>query len=195
VRGVIELVVTVAIAIGIALLVQALLVKPYRIPTGSMEPTLAIGQRVLVDRLTTHPRIGDVVVFHPPHGADPAQPVCGDPNDGLGRATPCARPTAAESGQTFVKRVVGISGDRIAIRDGKVIRNGRPEHTPQAQPCGAAEGCSFAHTITVPRGDYFMMGDNRGDSDDSRFWGPVPQRWIIGEAFATYWPLDRIGGV
>jgi signal peptidase I len=195
VRGLIELVVTVGIAIGIALLVQALLVKPYRIPSGSMEPTLAIGQRILVDRLATHPHVGDVVVFHPPHGADPQPPVCGNPAQGLSRAAPCDRPTAAESGQTFVKRVVGLPGDRLSIRDGKVIRNGVPEHTPQAQPCGATQGCDFSQTITVPPGDYFMMGDNRGDSDDSRFWGPVPQRWIVGETFATYWPPDRIGSI
>jgi signal peptidase I len=160
-----------------------------------MEPTLAIGQRVLVDRLTTHPRIGDVVVFHPPHGADVQPPECGDPQQGLGHSSPCDTPTAAESGQTFVKRVVGLPGDRLAIRDGKVIRNGVRERTPQAQPCGDATGCDFDQTITVPKGDYFMMGDNRGDSDDSRFWGPVPQRRIIGEAFATYWPPGRIGGV
>jgi signal peptidase I len=194
-RGLIELIVTVGVAIGIALLIQAVLVKPYKIPTGSMEPTLSIGQRVLVDRLTTHPRIGDVVVFHPPHGADPQPPVCADPEQGLGHSSPCDRSTTAESGQTFIKRVVGLPGDRLSIHDGKVVRNGVPEHTPQAQPCGGVEGCDFAGTITVPAGDYFMMGDNRGDSDDSRFWGPVPQRWIVGEAFATYWPPDRVGGV
>ena len=60
----------------------------------------------------------------------------------------------------------------------------------QPQP-GA--NCTFPKTITVPAGDYYMMGDNRGDLDDSRFWGPVPQKWIIGVAFSTYWPLDRIG--
>ena len=194
-RSLIELIVTVAVAVGIAFLVQAFLVKPYRIPSGSMEPTLGINQRVLVDRLATHPKIGDVVVFHPPAGANPQSPVCGATGQGLGQPTACDRPTAAESHQTFVKRVVGLPGDRLAIRDGRLIRNGVTERTPQAQPCGGGADCDFPHTITVPRGDYFMMGDNRGDSDDSRFWGPVPQRWIIGDAFATYWPPDRIGSL
>ena len=79
VGGVIELLVTVAIAVGLAILIQAFVVKPYRIPSPSMVPTLAIGQRVLVNRLDTSPGLGDVVVFHPPHGADPANPVCGSP--------------------------------------------------------------------------------------------------------------------
>jgi signal peptidase I len=192
-RGLVELVATVVVAVGVAFLVQAFLVKPYRIPSGSMEPTLAIGQRVLVDRLSTHPGIGDVVVFRPPAGADPRDPVCGQADGGLGHRAACDRPTAAESPQTFIKRVVGLPGDRLSIHDGRVTRNGRPEHTPQAQPCGGGPDCDFPQTIRVPRGDYFMMGDNRGDSDDSRFWGPVPQRWIIGDAFATYWPLGRIG--
>jgi signal peptidase I len=192
-RGLIELVITVAVAIGIAFLVQAFLIKPYKIPTGSMEPTLQLGQRVLVNRLATHPHIGDVVVFHPPAGADPQPAVCGATDAGYGHATACDQPTTAESSQTFIKRVVGLPGDRIAIHNGRVTRNGVPEHTPQAQPCGGGADCDFPQTFTVPRGDYFMMGDNRGDSDDSRFWGPVPQGWIIGEAFATYWPPDRIG--
>jgi signal peptidase I len=192
-RGLIELVVTVAVAVGIAFLVQAFLIKPYKIPSGSMEPTLQLGQRVLVNRLATHPHIGDVVVFHPPAGADPQPAVCGASDEGFGHATACDRPTAAESHQTFIKRVVGLPGDRIAIHGGRVTRNGVPERTPQAQACGGGGACDFPQTITVPRGDYFMMGDNRGDSDDSRFWGPVPQGWIIGEAFATYWPPDRIG--
>jgi signal peptidase I len=194
-RGLVELVLTVAVAVGVALLIQALLVKPYKIPSGSMEPTLQIGQRVLVNRLGTHPHIGDVVVFHPPAGADSPSPACGAPDEGFGHSSPCDRPTPAESSQTFIKRVVGLPGDRIAIHDGRVTRNGVPEHTPQAQPCGGGAACDFRDTITVPRGDYFMMGDNRGDSDDSRFWGPVPQGWIIGEAFATYWPPDRIGSL
>ena len=196
-RGVVgsitELVVTIAVAIGLALLIQAFIVKPYRIPSPSMEPTLAIGQRILTSRLSTHPGIGDVVVFHPPAGADPAEPVCGNPSQGTDHAQACDRPTAQESTQTFVKRVVGLPGDRISIVNGHVVRNGKTEKAPYAEPCGGGPNCNFPETITVPPGEYFMMGDNRGESDDSRFWGPVPQKWIIGVAFFTYWPPDRIG--
>lgn len=194
VANTIELVITVAVAIGIALLVQAFLVKPYRIPSLSMYPTLRIGQRILVSRLSTHPGIGDVVVFHPPAGADPDSPVCGNPAQGTGRQQACDSPTPSESPQTFVKRVVGLPGDHLRIIDGYVYRNGVKETGSYIQSCDTGPSfCNFPKTIVVPPGDYFMMGDNRGDSDDSRFWGPVPQKWIIGTAFFTYWPIDRIG--
>ena len=192
--NVIELVVTVAIAIGLALLIQAFFVKPYRIPSPSMVPTLRIGQRILVNRLDTRPGIDDVVVFHPPAGADPDDPTCGNPAQGAGHAQACDKPTPAESTQTFVKRVVGLPGDHLKIIAGHVWRNGVEEHGSYVQPCQAGPAnCTFPATITVPAGHYYMMGDNRGESDDSRFWGPVPQRWLIGVAFFTYWPPDRIG--
>lgn len=203
----IELVLTVAIAVGLALLIQAFLVKPYRIPSGSMIPTLAIGQRILVNRLDTNPGIGDVVVFHPPTGATAknAQAQCGDPAQGGGDSQPCDKNVPAESSQTFVKRVVGLPGDHLKIVNGFVYRDGHKEqlaynlHDAQSNPlfqscsAGALGDCTFKKAITVPAGEYYMMGDNRGDSLDSRYWGPVPQKWIIGVAFATYWPLDRIG--
>ncbi|MGH2869046.1 MAG: signal peptidase I [Solirubrobacteraceae bacterium] len=190
---VLELLVTVAVAISLALLIQALVVKPYRIPTPSMVPTLAIGQRVLVNRLDTHPGLGDIVVFHPPAGADPQPAICANPRQGADHPQACDQPTAQASTQTFIKRLVGLPGDRISIADGHVIRNGVQEKAPYAQPCGGVPGCNFRKTIAVPRDDYYMMGDNRGRSDDSRFWGPVPQKWIIGIAFFTYWPPGRIG--
>jgi len=189
----VELVLTVAIAVGLALLIQAFIVKPYRIPSPSMYPTLDIGQRILVNRLDTHPGVGAVVVFHPPVGAVEEPPVCGDPRQGTGHNQACDRPTAQESSQTFIKRVVAVGGDHLSIRNGQVILNGRPEKAPYAEPCGGGPDCNFRQTIVIPPGHYFMMGDNRGDSDDSRYWGPVPQSWIIGEAFFTYWPPDRIG--
>jgi signal peptidase I len=192
--NVIELVITVAVAIGLALLIQALLVKPYRIPSGSMEPTLGINQRILVSRLSTHPGIGSIVVFHPSAGADnPADPECGNTSQGTDHSQACSEPIMTESTETFVKRVVGLPGDHLRIVDGQVYRNGVKEKAPYAQPCPSGPDCNFPETITVPPGDYFMMGDNRDDSDDSRFWGPVPQKWIIGTAFFTYWPIDRIG--
>jgi signal peptidase I len=198
-KGVVELVVTIAVAVGIAVLVQAFIVKPYQIPSGSMEPTLGIGQRILANRMIDHPSLGDIVVFHPPSGAN-AEPVatCGVADEGespTGHYFPqaCDVPTPTPSSQTFIKRVVGVPGDRIKIIEGHVIRNGVREKDAYIRSCGGGPQCNFPQTIVVPPGDYFMMGDNRGSSDDSRYWGPVPDSWIIGVAFFTYWPPDRIG--
>ena len=195
VANIVELVATVGIAVGLALLIQAFLVKPYRIPSGSMEPTLSIGQRILVNRLDTSPGLGDIVVFHPPTGATTPDGTCGNPSQGSGHLQACDKDVPAESSETFVKRVVGLPGDHLIIKSGYVIRNGKKETAPYIQDCVSIAGadCNFPDTIVVPAGDYYMMGDNRGDSLDSRFWGPVPQKWIVGVAFATYWPLDRIG--
>jgi signal peptidase I len=197
-RTMLELVGIVAVAIGLVLLIEAFVVKPYSIPTGSMLPTLALRQRILVNRLDTHPAIGDVVVFHPPHGGDLPAEQCADPHEGFDGngdplAQPCGRPLAGQSSQTFVKRVVGLPGDALKIVGGHVIRNSKREPDAYIKPCGKAAECTFSQSIRVPAGDYYMMGDNRGNSDDSRYWGPVPQRYIIGVAFLTYWPPDRIG--
>jgi signal peptidase I len=192
-----ELVAIVVVALGLALGVQAWLVKPYRIPSGSMEPTLNINQRILVDRLGMHfgsPHIGEIMVFHPPADytscADPNQ---GDNNDVVPEPQACDVVGAHESSVTFVKRVVGLPGDHLRIIDGHVFRNGNEESAPYAVPCSGNPVCNFPKTIVVPKGDYYMMGDNRPDSEDSRFWGPVPRSWLIGEVFLTYWPIDRIG--
>jgi signal peptidase I len=188
-----ELVMIIVVALGLALGIQAFLVKPYRIPSESMVPTLEVGQRVLVNRIGARfgdPNVGDVVVFHPPAGAE-RDNTCGGgpPPDGQ----VCARPTEEKADVNFIKRVVAGPGDRLALRDGQVILNGKRQQERYTRPCTGGEGCSFPREITVPADHYFMMGDNRGASDDSRFWGPVPRDWIIGGAFATYWPPDRIG--
>jgi signal peptidase I len=193
-----ELVLVVAVAIAIALVVQAFVVKPYRIPSGSMEPTLAVGERVIVNRLGSRfaaPGIGDIVVFHPPHGADVNE--CGTRGqgpfyEGPHSDEPCARPTPTRSNQNFIKRVVGLPGDRIGVRRGHVVRNGVQQREAFIRPCGGGPDCDLA-TITVPPDHYFMMGDNRGASDDSRYWGPVPRDWIIGGAFVAYWPPRQVG--
>ena len=180
----------------VAWLIQAFVVKPYRIPSGSMEPTLAIGQRVLVDRVGNDffsPSIGDIVVFHPPEGAvNGANGTCGVPTT---TTTMCQRPTPKESSTTYIKRVVAVGGDTVALINGHVILNGKRQKEPFANLslCLGGSSCTYSKPIKVPAGYFFMMGDNRGDSDDSRFWGPVPDSWIIGDAFATYWPPDRIG--
>ncbi len=193
--SIIELVVIVAVALGLALGIQAFIVKPYRIPSGSMEPTLAIGQRVLVDRLGmnfSEPHVGEIVVFHPPRDAE--QQVCGPvPHVVKIGGAACAAPEPWKSNVNFIKRIVAGPGDVISIVEGHVIRNGVRENDPYIKPCGDSQECNFPTPIKIPAGHWFMMGDNRGESDDSRFWGPVPTGWIIGDAFATYWPPDRIG--
>ena len=188
-----ELVLIVAVALGLALGIQAFLVKPYRIPSESMVPTLVIGQRVLVNRIGNRfgdPHIGDVTVFHPPSGAENANE-CGVPHRD---DQPCPAPTQSKATKlNFIKRIVAGPGDTIAIVDGHVILNGKRQKEPFIMPCGGGEQCNFPTPIKVPKDHYFMMGDNRGASDDSRYWGPVPRGWIIGNAFATYWPPKRIG--
>ena len=188
----VETILIVAVALGLALGIQAFLVKPYRIPSESMVPTLTIGQRVLVNRIGNNfgdPAIGDVTVFHPPAGAENGKE-CGAPRQ---PEQPCPRPTRDKADVNFIKRIVAGPGDKITVEDGHVVRNGKRQSEPFAEPCGGGEGCDLSTPITVPKDHYFMMGDNRGASDDSRFWGPVPRDWIIGNAFATYWPPKRVG--
>ncbi len=188
-----------ALALGLALGIQAWIVKPYQIPSQSMEPTLIVGQRVLVNRFIYHfesPSIGDIVVFHPPTGADSGSE-CGITVKGrqpIEVGEPCPRPTKSESSQNFIKRIVAGPGDTVSIREGHPVVNGvEKKSEPYTNPCSDGAACNLPKPITVPPDYYFMMGDNRGASDDSRFWGPIPRSWIIGKAFATYWPPDRIG--
>jgi len=177
----------------LALAIQAWLVKPYQIPSESMEPTLDVGQRVLVNRFMYHfkdPSVGDIVVFHPPVGADNGTE-CGVIEKA---GEPCPEPTKQRSDQNFIKRIVAGPGDRLSVRNGHPVVNGEEKADESyIMPCGSAPACNLPRTITIPPDHYFMMGDNRGASDDSRFWGPVPREWLIGKAFATYWPPDRIG--
>ena len=197
IKSVIELVVTVAVAVGLALLIQAFIVKPYRIPSPSMEPTLhdrPAGAHQPPDQPPERRRHRRL----PPAGAAPIQrnaTSAANPNQG-GRS-PCSglrQPTPQESSQTFIKRVVGGPGDTIAIINGHVIPQRRAGEGLLHRASAATESfCNFRKPIKIPPGDYFMMGDNRGASDDSRFWGPVPDKWVIGVAFFTYWPPDRIG--
>jgi len=194
--AIVELVVIVGFAIGLALLIQAFVVKPYQIPTGSMIPTLKIGQRVLVQRVSYHfsdPSIGDIVVFHPPEGADESEMCGADRPPELEARQACPEPVDAADDTNFIKRVVATPGDELFIEDGQAIVNGEPIPDDFTRPCAGGRGCNMREPITIPPDHYFMMGDNRGASDDSRFWGPVPSDWIIGKAVATYWPLDRIG--
>jgi signal peptidase I len=190
--GLVELVVIVALALSLAFAVQAWAVKPYQIPSGSMEPTLDVGQRVLVNRFIydfERPKIGDIVVFHPPAGSGrPMAQQCAvkKPSD-----EPCPTATSEAAGDTFIKRIVAGPGETLSVKEGHPVVNGvEKTNEPYINPCPE---CNMPKTIKIAPGHYFMMGDNRGASDDSRYWGPVPESWIIGEAFFTYWPPDRVG--
>jgi signal peptidase I len=190
--GVVLVVLGVLVPIAGSFIVQSFFVKPYRIPSEAMVPTLQVGDRLVVWRASTEPHRGDIVVFHPPASAEESG-ACGV-RQLAGEA--CARSTPDRADVSFIKRVVAGPGDRLAIVDGHVVLNGKRQSEPFiADTCGAAEFCQFPRTITIPPDHWFMMGDNRGSSDDSRFWGPVPRDWITGRAFFRYWPVDRAGGL
>jgi signal peptidase I len=190
-NSLVELVTIVAVALGLALGIQAFIVKPFRIPSESMVPTLQIGQRVLVDRVSfrfTDPDRGDIVVFKPPSGADSES--CGAEH---ASDQPCPTHTPDRSDTNFIKRVVGLPGDRLKVIGGSVYINGRRQDESFAHLDAQCPTCNLPREITIPKGQYYMMGDNRGESEDSRVWGPVPKKWMIGKAFMTYWPPGRIG--
>jgi signal peptidase I len=169
---------------GAAVLVLAFAIfvgKPhferYRLPSESMAPTLADGDVISVSDADDL-KVGDVVVFNPPEGADGFDVRCGSaqPANQL-----CERPEGGRARTVFIKRIVAGPGDEVAFDDGHVILNGKRQREPYIKPC-LGDGCYYPKPITVRLGSYYMAGDNRGASDDSRFWGPVPEEWILGRA-------------
>jgi signal peptidase I len=166
--------------IAVAAIAFALLGGTYRAPSESMAPTLEVGARFTVLGFG-EAEVGDIVIAHPPTGAESSECGGGVPPEGQ----MCAKPTPQRANVQFVERVVAVGGDRIALRGGKVIRNGRPEPTKGPRTC-SGEACDFPREITVPEGHLFLLGDNRGASDDSRFWGPVPEDWVVGRLWFVY---------
>lgn len=152
----------------------------YRVPSESMLPTVEHGETVNVSHSEYRdepPAVGHVVIAHPPLGAETNE--CG--------TTPpaqqaCAEPTPERAEVLFIKRVVGGPGDRLAVRDGRVILDGTPRDEPFVRSC-SGEACDMPGEITIPPDHYFLMGDNRGASDDSRFWGPVRRDWIVARVY------------
>jgi signal peptidase I len=187
----IDWLVTIVGAIAIVLAIKAWVVNPYRIPSSSMEPTLhcarpaqgceaGTSDRVLANRFIYRfrdPRRGEIVVFNTPHLA----------------LQEC------NSEGTFVKRLIGLPGDVWEEREGFVYINGKKLNEPYIQP-GRRDSQTLGlmdipprHTYTrIPKNYYLMMGDNRSSSCDSRRWGLVPRKNLIGKVFATYWPPRRI---
>ena len=179
--GVGVLVIGVFIAPGIGLeLYRAFVLQPFTARSQSMEPAVRLGERFVVLKLGRSGELGDVVVLRVPAGALESRCATEPPAGAM-----CARATPQLSETTFVMRVVAVGGDRISMRGGRVIRNGRPERTQGLSPCDA-DGCDFPREIAVPAGQVFVLGDNRGGSDDSRFWGPVPREAIVGRRWFTY---------
>jgi signal peptidase I len=185
-RITIDWIVTIAGAIAIVLAIKAWVVNPYRIPSSSMEPTLHCAQpahgcearfsdRVLANRFIYHfrePKRGEIVVFQTPPAA---QARCG-------------------AGGTFVKRLIGLPGERIDLRiehgQSYVYIDGHKLDEPYI--ASNRRDSRGPESFRVPPGQYFMMGDNRSQSCDSREWGSVPRKNLIGKVFATYWPPNRI---
>lgn len=151
----------------------------YRVPSGSMSPTLEVGEFAYYKPLSGSPRIGDIVVFHPPEGAEQEQ--CGliahEQSTGAGA---CDRPVGKADTIKFIKRIVAGPGDTIYIKEGHVYRDGERERDRYIKTCTGSGECNFPSPIKIPAGHWFLMGDNRGESDDSRFWGPIPTDWILG---------------
>jgi signal peptidase I len=158
----------------------------FRMPSPSMEPTILEGGQVLAESPNAPPRVGEIIVFHFPTGAEKEQcgPVAHFVTPG-GKA--CSRPLGKESNELMLKRIVAGPGDEIYLKQGHVYRKVRRhsrfvrERDSFTRPCPiGASLCNYPKPIKIPAGDWFTMGDNRGESDDSRFWGPIPSSWIVG---------------
>lgn len=165
-------------------------IKPYRTPSEGMAPTLKVGDRVITkEKRGYHPKRNEVVVFHPPIGAS-NDPQCAVPQT---QYEMCSKATPTDDRVTFIKRVVAVPGDAVAFRHGRLVLNGAVQREPFTSACGAGEGCSYRPRIIIPMGHYFVLGDNRGSSQDSRFFGPVPGSSILGPVVWRYWPPSRVG--
>jgi signal peptidase I len=143
-----------------------------------MEPTFSVGDPLVVNTdayNSAKPKVGDIILFHPPVGAETNE--CGAPKS---QDESCARPTPDLAAVAFVKRVVAGPGDHIRIVNGHVIRNGARQPDSYIRNCGPGDECTLPREITIQPGYWFTLGDNRGASDDSRFWGPIPTSAIIG---------------
>jgi signal peptidase I len=163
--------------------------RAFKIPSEAMDPTLQLGDR-FVTTGTSSPQRGDIVTFNPPVGAVTRRCGADHPADSA-----CPRPRGGPVELTFIKRVVAVGGDRVSISGGAVRVNGRLQDLPAGSARLHCPVCDLPKEITIPAGHYFMLGDNRALSSDSREWGPVPGDWIIGVARFRYWPPGRAGGL
>lgn len=163
----------VAIALILAILIRIFIAEPRYIPSDSMIPTLHTGDRLVVEKVSYHfhpPHTGDIVVFEPPEQLQ-----------SLGY----------RKDQVFIKRIIGKPGDLVRVNNSKVYVNDRPLSEDYI-----AEPPDYQLvSVKVPEAEFFVMGDNRNDSNDSHIWGFLPKQNIIGRAIFRFWPFDRIGSV
>jgi signal peptidase I len=208
-----ELPILIVVALAIALVIKSFVVQPFFIPSSSMEDTLLIGDKVLVNKLVYHFRPierGDVIVFNGTGSWNPAAPVSRPSSDPIVRAYDVTlRPlfssiaglfgTPADTGTDYIKRVIGLPGDKVACCTpaGLVTVNGVPLHESSYLFPGAAPSLMRFGPVTVPAGRLWVMGDNRQVSDDSRMrgydpgHGTIPENQVVGRAFVIVWPPSR----
>jgi signal peptidase I len=186
-----ETVVLVALAVLLAVVFKTFLVAAFYIPSGSMESTLNISDRVLVEKVSYRfgdIERGDVIVFvHDEPGTEPASP--SNPVTGFFSSLGQAIGVVPPSDRDFIKRVIGLPGDTITC-DGKVIRNGKRLDEQYLDPGVTTTGCQ---KTTVKPGELYVMGDNRTNSQDSRVFGPIQRSDVVGRAFVRIWPLNHTG--
>lgn len=192
VRGFFEflviLIVSFALVFGI---VRPYIVEAFWIPSESMVPTLQVGDRVLVNKFIyrfAEPARGDILVFKSVEETPQTLPQPSGPLSGISDIFGNSDPR-----QDLIKRVIGVSGDEIRVQDGNLFVNGELQNEPYVNP--ELPDMSFYGPETVPEGHVFMMGDNRANSQDSRFFGPVPEENIEGEAFLLFWPISNFRGL
>jgi signal peptidase I len=172
-RWVLEWLAVVLVAVAVAAVVRVFVVQTFYIPSGSMEPTLMIGDRILVDKLSYHLHgvgRGDIVVFSRPPG-EPASPGLND----------------------LVKRVIGLPGEWISSEpDGTVLINNKPLSEPWLGTLALSDPGPPIRRQLIPAGEYFVMGDNRGNSQDSRYFGPISRSLIVGRVVFRIWPISHM---
>ena len=184
-----ETVETIVIVLVLVILIRNFLGEPRWIPTASMRPTLIEGDRLIIEKVSgffSAPKRGDILVFYPPFETL--------------KQNPWAKFTRLvgyfNSDTAYIKRVIGIPGDKLNYIPGEGIYiNGKLLQEPYKKVIYPIQ-CKpemFCGPLTVPQDSYFMMGDNRSNSQDSRFWGLLPKERIIGKAFFRFWPLNRMG--
>lgn len=188
-----ELPLLVLTAIVLAVLVKGFLVQAFFIPSRSMEPTLDVGDRVVVSRLSYRlgtPQHGELVVFLRP--TSERRPADSGALSWMRRAVAQGFGGTPPGNEDLIKRMVGLPGDVVEGRDGRLWRNGRPVDEPYLAPRTFTDDFG---PVRIAPDHYWVMGDNRQDSADSRYFGQVPRSALVGRAVVRIWPPGRLGGI